>query len=301
MQHRISDEKAAKGIIVLKENHDLALELMKGAYDLHIHSAPSHFPRVIDDFGLVREADKYGMAGVMIKNHYEPTGARAHLVNSQSGAVAKAYGSVTLNWPVGGLNPFAVVSAVKMGARYVWMPTRDSAHCLSFGEMEGDFYRRSGISLFDSRGKILGSVYEIFEMAKVEGVYVGSGHLSPEEIVAFCKAGRQVGAPVVLTHPDWERTGVPLEIQLELADLGVLVEKPYNNITWGFISSKEMARSLRKLGAERVYMTTDLGIAPLDNPAAGMLKYIELMLDEGISQQEIRTMTAEAPKRIIGE
>ena len=51
------------------KNHALALELMKGACDLHTHPQPSHFPRALDDFALVREADEYGMAGVMIKSH----------------------------------------------------------------------------------------------------------------------------------------------------------------------------------------------------------------------------------------
>ncbi|WP_101910087.1 DUF6282 family protein [Marasmitruncus massiliensis] len=283
------------------KNREQALKLIKGTYDLHIHSSPSHFPRVIDDFELVREADEYGMAGVLIKNHYETTGARALLVNKYSGAKTKAFGSVTLNWPVGGLNPFAVQSAIRMGARYVWMPTRDTAHCLSYGDLPGDFYKRPGITIFDDNGKVLKVVYEIFESAKAEGVYVASGHLSPSETIAFCKAGREINANVILTHPDWDRTVLPLETQMELARMGVLVEKLGCNILMNDISQQAMADSLRKLGTENVFMATDCGIVGTIKPAPGMANFIEQMLDEGICEKDIRTMTVDVPKRILGE
>lgn len=82
------------------------------------------------------------MAGVLLKNHYEPTGARAILANRRGeGFRAKAYGAAVLNWPLGGLNPYAVHSALKMGAHVIFMPTRDAANCLFHGDMPGDFFR----------------------------------------------------------------------------------------------------------------------------------------------------------------
>ena len=53
--------------------------LMQGAYDLHMHAAPSPFHRVLDDYGLLEEAGRAGMAGIMLKSHYESTIARAIL------------------------------------------------------------------------------------------------------------------------------------------------------------------------------------------------------------------------------
>jgi len=118
-----------------------AYELIQGGYDLHTHPLPSHVERALDDFALLREADELGMAGVMIKNHYESTSARAEMANRRvETRSARAYGSVTLNRPAGGLNPYAVESSLRMGGRMVWMPTRDSANSLQFGDMEGDFF-----------------------------------------------------------------------------------------------------------------------------------------------------------------
>lgn len=85
-----------------------AEELLKGAYDLHVHSSPSVFPRELDGFQLIREADAAGMAGVMLKSHYESTALRAELINRYSGCKAKAYGGLCLNCPAGGLNVYAV-------------------------------------------------------------------------------------------------------------------------------------------------------------------------------------------------
>ena len=58
-----------------------------GAWDLHTHSSPSHFHRALDDFQLLEDAERWGMAGVMIKCHYEPTGPE-------------------LNWPTANIRDF---------------------------------------------------------------------------------------------------------------------------------------------------------------------------------------------------
>ena len=53
---------------------DQARALLQGSYDLHIHPIPSHVPRLLDDFEVLAQAEEAGMAGVLLKNHYEPTG-----------------------------------------------------------------------------------------------------------------------------------------------------------------------------------------------------------------------------------
>ena len=131
---------------------DQARALLQGSYDLHIHPIPSHVPRLLDDFEVLAQAEEAGMGGVLLKNHHEPTGARALPANRRGeGFRAKAYGAAVLNWPLGGLNPYAVHSALKMGAHVIFMPTRDAANCLFHGDMPGDFFQREGISLLDKQ------------------------------------------------------------------------------------------------------------------------------------------------------
>ena len=51
---------------------------VQGAVDTHIHSHPCLFPRLTDDRGVVEAATNAGMAGVMLKYHFESTASRAH-------------------------------------------------------------------------------------------------------------------------------------------------------------------------------------------------------------------------------
>ncbi|MEG1932743.1 MAG: DUF6282 family protein, partial [Pygmaiobacter sp.] len=202
-----------------------ALALIQNGYDLHVHTAPSAFPRSLDSFQLVQEAAQVGMAGVLLKSHYECTATRATLINQHSHLKTIAYGAVALNWPVGGLNIFAVDYALKVGAKIVFMPTRDSANSLNFGTMEGDFFNRNGITILDEGGRLRPCVYDIMDVVKQYGACLATGHLSPAESILLCKEGRQRGVRMILTHPEFPRTIVPCEVQKELADIGVLVEK----------------------------------------------------------------------------
>ena len=151
---------------------------MQGAYDLHMHAAPSPFHRVLDDYGLLEEAGRAGMAGIMLKSHYESTIARAILANIHCASCTKAYGGLVLNWPVGGLNPYAVENAMKRGCRIVWMPTRDAKNSLCSGNMPGDFFDRSGISILTETGELRAEVLEILRIARKYDAAVATGHIS---------------------------------------------------------------------------------------------------------------------------
>ena len=72
-----------------------ARELVRGAYDLHVHTGPDAMKRRIDDIGLARRCAEVGLAGYVIKSHYVPTSARATLNSMVPGV--KVLGSVTLN------------------------------------------------------------------------------------------------------------------------------------------------------------------------------------------------------------
>ena len=278
-----------------------AIELIKDGYDLHTHTTPSHVSRALDDFMLLHEADEYEMAGVMIKNHYEPTAARAVIANLYAGTKkTKAFGSVTLNWPVGGLNPYAVESSLKMGAKIVWMPTRDSANSLIHGNMNGDFFDRPGIGIYKEDGKINERVFEILEVVKKYNAYLATGHLSVQESIDLCKVARQQNVKMILTHPDWYRTVVPFEIQLELAEMGVLVEKLWNNVAEGNITAENMAKSMKGIGYERIFMATDRGVSEREHPVEGMLLFIKSMIEQGIKENDIKTMVCQVPKMIVG-
>ena len=275
-------------------------ELLCGAYDLHVHPAPSAFSRALDDWELMQEADEAGMAGVLIKSHYGCTAARAATVNRKSGCRAKAYGGLALNWPTGGLNPYAVENCLHEGGILIWMPTRDAGHCLEFGPMPGDFFSRPGITILDGEGKMLPQVYEIMDIVKKYGAYLGTGHLSRQESVRLCRLGRERGVNMILTHPEWSRTRIDGATQAELASMGVVIEKNWVNLAEGTVTAEEMAANIRLSGVEHTYIATDRGQKGFEHPARAMALFMETLLGCGFSEKEIITMSHTVPSCIAG-
>ena len=101
-------------------------DLLKHAYDLHIHCGPDIIPRSVTALEMAERAVKRGMKGFAIKSHYAPTCLQAATVRACYPG-CNAVGTITLNASVGGLNPLAVETAARMGAKIVWCPTFDSA------------------------------------------------------------------------------------------------------------------------------------------------------------------------------
>ena len=106
---------------------DAAWKALEGAYDLQIHVGPDVIGRRIDDIDCAREFLAHGMRGFVLKSHYVQTGERAQVVTKAVPGIS-AYGAVTLNHSVGGLNPVAVEIAGRSGCKIVWMPTVDAAN-----------------------------------------------------------------------------------------------------------------------------------------------------------------------------
>ena len=117
---------------------DRARALVQGAYDLHVHVAPDVPQRRIDDRALAERFSELGLAGFALKSHYTSTAERAQVVSALTSDV-EVFGTLTLNWAVGGMNALAVEIAAREGARIVWMPTVDSP-----AETAGGPSRRTG-------------------------------------------------------------------------------------------------------------------------------------------------------------
>src|SRR6202521_729690 len=103
---------------------DAAWRALEGGYDLQVHVAPDVIERRIDDLDLAKEFLARGLRGFVLKSHYFPTAERAKVVSRAVPGIS-AYGAVTLNHSVGGLNPVAIELAGRSGCKIVWMPTVD--------------------------------------------------------------------------------------------------------------------------------------------------------------------------------
>jgi hypothetical protein len=91
-------------------------EYLRGAADLHVHSAPDIVARRFDDVELAHEAARAGFVALLIKNSVVPTMDRAYLVRKLVPGIA-VHGGIVLNECVGGFNVAAVKVALQLGAR----------------------------------------------------------------------------------------------------------------------------------------------------------------------------------------
>ena len=117
---------------------------MSGAYDLHFHIGPEAIPRRCDALSTARELEAGGMTGAVLKNHYFSTVPFAKMAWDQG--AENVWGSLVLNWYVGGLNPFAVRGSLGLKARgqslfkVLWMPTVHAAAHLRVRAAHGSKY-----------------------------------------------------------------------------------------------------------------------------------------------------------------
>src|SRR5580698_164959 len=114
---------SANGVSLSSE----AWQAIHGGYDLQVHVAPDVIARRIDDLDLAKDFLARGLRGFVLKSHYFPTAERAQVVTKAVPGI-RAWGAITLNHSIGGLNPVAIELAGRSGCKIVWMPTVDAAN-----------------------------------------------------------------------------------------------------------------------------------------------------------------------------
>jgi len=294
---------------------DTARALMKGATELHVHTSPDVFPRLMSHVEVAEHLKGYGYRAVVIKCHHQGTADRIPFVRDLVQGI-EVYGSISLNYPVGGLNPFAVDTALKYGAKIVWLPTVDALNHIDFfggvGKGYGGstkklpdfYYEAKGISVLDDKGRLRKEVHDIIDLVRENDVALAMGHISLKEMEAVAKATNEAGLrKVFIDHPNLDLMGkVPLEKQLELVKLGVKIEYPFADISpmGHSLSPAQVAFNMRALGPENVVMDNDTG--QLFNPSPGecMRTFITLLLQQGIGEDDIRTMVVKNTAEMIG-
>ncbi len=296
----------------MKDSSDLevrspeAREILAGAVDLHIHTAPDIRHRKGDDLEITRRASEAGMRAIVLKSHLEPTASRATIAQRLYPGV-KVFGGIALNHSCGGLNPLAVEVALQMGAKIVWMPTISAENDLgftgigkareSYGLVEGG----RGITILDENGGILPAVASILEIVAHKDVILATGHLSLRETLALVSAARSAGVrKILVNHPEIDRTRLPLDVQKQLAEDGAYLERCFVVTKMGpRYSCAQLAAIIREVGPGSTVMATDLGQAGNPWPHEGMLEYISGLLQGGISRTDIQRMAKSNPAALL--
>ena len=284
-------------------------ELLEGAFDLHVHTAPDCQERKQSAEEYVQDLLRSRMGGALLKDHTTVTADRAQILRERYPQLG-LFGAVVLNYPVGGLNPVAVEAALRMGAKFVFMPTYSSAlNVRLFGfahpALPYPFPRHAqGISLLDEKGHLKWEVVEICELIAGFDACLATGHASPEEALALVKTAREIGVRrVSVTHASLQFLGLTPDLQKDLVHLGAVIEHSFivcTALNSHPLSVADIVAQVLTVGPEHCTLSTDLGQVFNPPPVEGFATFAEGLIQEGISINQLRRMTVENPRMLLG-
>ena len=246
------------------------------------------------------------MRAIVLKNREYNTVPVAFMVN-QVIPDFKMFGSLTLDNEVGGINPSAVLSAARMGAKIIWMPVFTSANSKIKAEQIMGIKLPGGTQyILDSNGKLLPEVEEVLQIVKDFDIILATGHMSPKEIFALHDEARKSGfSKLVITHA---LQGILMQETLSMSEIkqlaqgGAYIEHSF----WEWMPTLSGADpagivdAVKQIGAEHCIMSSDLGQSYNPPAPEGIRLFISTMLRKGLTEKEIEVMVKVNPARLLG-
>jgi hypothetical protein len=295
---------------------DRALRIVHGAYDLHVHLGPDAVERSAYDYEAAQRFAEVGLAGMVLKSHYVPTAERAALARRLVPAV-DTRGSVTLNATVGGLNPLAVEIAAREGAAVVWLPTVDAenetagrrdlppdANVPVWAKLQQDLRRRGfatpPVPVVDTDGRIVPELAEVLRLVADHDLALATSHLRRDEIFAVVDSAVEAGVGrIIITHPEFPSQNLSPQDQAALAARGALLERCFTTPNTGKVDWAVMLGNIRHCGPEASFLSSDLGQKTAAPVQYGLAHFADRLLAEGFSEDEVRTMAVDNPRKLI--
>jgi len=292
---------------------EVVARVLKGSVDLHVHPAPSPLPRRVDAVEAAQAAESIGMRAIVVKSHHHSTVTDVlALGRDLNGLPVKVYGGIALNSAVGGLNPYAVDLALKLGGRIVWFPTIGSpqhiahhaAHPdLKFPKLAVHVREERPIDVLDENGELRPEVYDIIGLIKEHDAILASGHMAPDRILAVFEAAHAAGVRrLLVNHPNFVVEATH-EQGRRFVELGAVIEHSlcmyddrssfYNwdiDVLLGWIGA---------VGADRSTLGSDLGQMKNPLPSEAFTNIVGQLLDAGLGEADVEAMVRRNPARLL--
>jgi len=239
------------------------------------------------------------MRGVALKSKDYPTQPYAYLGKQQFPDL-EPLGALCLDHDVGGMNPDAVKTSGRLGARVVWLPTFSST-------MDMGLVGRAdmGISCFDREGELSKDTIAVLEQIKRYDMVLATGHISNEETMAVVRKAKDMEMKrIIITHPiTAHRGGTPtMDMMKEYASMGCYIEHSLIGLMprTQAITGEELADAIRELGPQHCIMSSDFGQLWNPPPAYGMKMFVAMMLAQGLTDEEVEVMVKTNPASVSG-
>ena len=276
--------------------------VMQGIIDMHIHAAPDVRARKLDDLELMEASVQRGVRAIVLKSHNVPTADRAYLVNRVAAekypdVKFTAFGGLCLNRPVGGLNPDAVETSLKLGAKVIWLPTNTAEN----------HYRKNGKApskgvVVTRDGKAVDELQDIFALVKQYNAVLATGHIGAEECFPVVEAARAAGVEkIVITHPEFWVVGMTPEQQADIVrKYDVLLESVYAQPVNGSykINIPDNIAAMKAIGPEHFVISTDSGQTVNPYWYESYTTYFKAV-SEVFTSEQVRRMTHDNPAWLL--
>jgi hypothetical protein len=284
-------------------------DVVRGSSDMHVHFGSDvrpeglEFAPRMDAFETVKSAEAAGMAAVVLKSHYWPTGGLAQTLQPLVPGI-RVFGMVVLNHQHGErLNPFAAQVGAMLGCKIVMGPSMHTAAAVRAARIGGHTVfgvrdHQPGLAIVDEDGELLPEMEEILDIAQHYGMVVASGHLGAPDDHALVAGAYKRGLTTVLTHirPD----PALLDERKWMTGHGAVIEWNGNLLHPRPIDVALTIEHARAVGIENSCVTTDSGQAIKPPVAECMRMFLAQLVLGGMTVDELRTMVQAVPARVLG-
>lgn len=273
----------------------LSAQTLSGVIDVHVHADPDSRARTMDVIDVAKLAKAQGMRGIVFKNHNEPTAAVVYLVRKEVPGL-EAFGSITLNLTVGGMNAAAVeeMASVKGGwGRLVCLPTEDSEYWVARSKQNRPFVP---VTL---NGQITPEVKKVLTVIAKRKLTLATGHIAPEESLLIIREARSLGIERIVVDQAMTVNMTLLQMQ-EAAKMGAFVEFVYDALYDKRHTAQEYAAAIRAIGVEHCILSSDLAQPGYPQSPDGFVNYIKILREQGFEQSEIDQMAKKNPATLLG-
>jgi hypothetical protein len=274
--------------------------VLHGAIDVHAHLAPDSYARLADAFEIAKLAHERGLRGIVLKNHWTETAGTAWLVRKYAGAPGlEVFGGLSLNVPVGGINPQAVRYFAEVEGRHgriVWMPTHDA-------ETEVKFHKSSHPYVVVSKdGKLLPSVLEVLDLIAHYDLTLATGHVYAEEMVQIVAEAKKRGIDrIIITHPAMGPmyTNPTIDQLREVVGHGAYVEVVASALINPDFRQNSISL-IRTLGPEHFIVSSDAGLAGWYNHTDALVHAARFLREAGFGEDDLNLMFKDNPAKVLG-
>jgi predicted metal-dependent TIM-barrel fold hydrolase len=283
---------------------DRVWRLMDGAIDVHIHPGPDAYnARVYDEVEIAIQACQVGMKAVVYKGHSMPSARSAYFVQKAVDQWAEEHnkrridvrGGVMLNDAVGGLNPEAVLTSYRIGAKHVWLPNKDSSFHHKLYGIPG------GIEFLDEKDRVLPALREILALIAEGDMVLSLSHQSVKERLIIIDEAQKIGVHrIEVGHPIALTAKMTVE-QMKIAAgkgayLGMYCANFETGIMWSW---EEFLEAVKVVGPDRIVIGSDCGHFAFPAPVEAMRLFITGMLMRGIPEEDVEKMVKTNPCNLL--